>query len=88
MKFVSKFIVYFNINRQEFEELLDRDLAQIEAIKSCRELGASNTSYTCYRWAKAVLEMFILESYRLMQSTEICKDMLVVGGYGQKKSDL
>uniref|UniRef100_A0A1I8QDE9 Uncharacterized protein n=1 Tax=Stomoxys calcitrans TaxID=35570 RepID=A0A1I8QDE9_STOCA len=77
MKFVSKFVIYFNINQQELEEVLGGDLCQIDGINRCREMTNSNTSYTCFRWAKAILEMFVLESYRLMQANDICREMLL-----------
>ncbi|XP_073816554.1 uncharacterized protein isoform X2 [Musca autumnalis] len=76
MKYLSKFVVYFNINRQEFYDVLSKDIHDDETMKSIRLLGSSNTSYTTYRWAKSILQMFILESYRLMQNIDICMDML------------
>lgn len=78
IKFVSKMIVYFNLNRQEFELKLSQDITQKYVADEFRQLGNTNASYTCFRWAKTILQMFILESYRLMQTTEICKDMLMV----------
>ncbi|XP_075148536.1 uncharacterized protein LOC142222330 [Haematobia irritans] len=77
MKFVSKFMVYFNINRVEFEDTLRQDLMENTAINNFRQLASSNTSYTCYRWAKKILEIFVLESYRLMQSIDTCREMLL-----------
>ncbi|XP_011291590.1 uncharacterized protein LOC101888183 [Musca domestica] len=77
MKYVSIFLVFFNINRIEFNDCLNMDLMDIETTNKLRVLGSSNTSYTCYRWAKTILQMFILESYRLMQNMNICMDMLM-----------
>ncbi|XP_065360861.1 uncharacterized protein LOC135954594 [Calliphora vicina] len=76
LKFVNKLIVYFTINHKEFEEFFDKDLTQVENFNEYRSLSSTNTSYTCYRWAKSILQMFIIESHKLMQTTENAKQLL------------
>lgn len=77
LKFVGKLIVYFTINNREFEELFAHNVTS-ENINSYRSLGSSNTSYTNYRWCKAILQMFVIESYKLLQKKEICLKLLQV----------
>lgn len=77
LKFVGKLTVFFTINRKEFEEFFTEEpLAQ--KINQLRSLGQTNTSYTCYRWSKAILQMFVLESYKLMQILQYTKEILQV----------
>lgn len=81
LKFVNKLTVYFTFDRKDFQEFYDKDLTLVQNINDCRLLANSNTSYTCYRWAKSILQMFILESYKLMQTNSIAKVMLQVCGF-------
>ncbi|XP_037816135.1 uncharacterized protein LOC119606653 [Lucilia sericata] len=70
LKFVNKLIVYFTLNHKEFEDFFIKDLTQMENVNEYRLLANANTSYTCYRWAKSILQMFVIESYKLMQTAE------------------
>ncbi|XP_023300482.2 uncharacterized protein LOC111682719 [Lucilia cuprina] len=76
LKFINKLIVYFTLNHKEFEDFLLQDLAQMENLNECRLLANANTSYTCYRWAKSILQMFIIESHKLMQTVENAQQLL------------
>lgn len=78
VKFVSKLLVHYTINHKEFEEKLNTDLAHLTNITELRLLSSTNTSYTSYRWSKNILQMFIIESHKLMQTPDICKQMLKV----------
>lgn len=73
-------MVYFAINNRELEEKLKTDLTQMNCLKDCRLTFSQNTSYTSYRWAKSILQMFILESHKLKQSPDICLKLLNVYG--------
>ena len=77
LKFVSKLIVYFTINNQEFEEL-SAQIITSKNISTYRSLGSSNTSYTNYRWCKSILQMFVIESHKLMHKKEMCLELLQV----------
>ncbi|KAI8115234.1 hypothetical protein FF38_03809 [Lucilia cuprina] len=76
LKFINKLIVYFTLNHKEFEDFLLQDLRQMENLNECRLLANANTSYTCYRWAKSILQMFIIESHKLMQTIENAQQLL------------
>uniref|UniRef100_A0A1A9W7Y6 Uncharacterized protein n=1 Tax=Glossina brevipalpis TaxID=37001 RepID=A0A1A9W7Y6_9MUSC len=76
--FINRLIVYFAINNRELEEGLKATLTKADCLKNCRLLCSQNTSYTCYRWAKSVLQMFILESHKLTQAPDICSKLLNV----------
>lgn len=78
LKLVNKLIVYFTIKNNEFEEFFNKDLNLKDNENEYRLLATTNTSYTCYRWAKGILQMFIIESPKLLQTTEIAKQMLQV----------
>uniref|UniRef100_A0A1B0FB07 Uncharacterized protein n=1 Tax=Glossina morsitans morsitans TaxID=37546 RepID=A0A1B0FB07_GLOMM len=74
--FINRLMVYFAINNRELEEKLKTDLTQMNCLKDCRLIFSQNTSYTCYRWAKSILQMFILESHKLKQSPDTCLKLL------------
>lgn len=77
LKFVGKLIVYFTINNQEFEQLFAHTITS-KNISTYRSLSFPNTSYTNHRWCKAILQMFVIESHKLMQKNEICLELLQV----------
>ncbi|KAL9898852.1 uncharacterized protein ACN427_006800 isoform 2-T2 [Glossina fuscipes fuscipes] len=74
--FINRLMVYFAINNRELEEKLKTDLTKVNCLKDCRVLFSQNTSYTCYRWAKSILQMFILESHKLKQSPDTSLKLL------------
>ncbi|KAM7361238.1 uncharacterized protein ACRADG_010705 [Cochliomyia hominivorax] len=76
LKFVKEFIVYFTLNQNDFKEFFSTDLKQMCNMNEYRSLSNSNTSYTCYRWAKNILQMFVLESHKIMQSTHVANQIL------------
>ncbi|XP_054725801.1 uncharacterized protein LOC129235788 [Anastrepha obliqua] len=77
LQFVIKFAVYFAINQKEIENHCESDLNDPAALEQCRNVCVTNNSYTIFRWAKNILNMFTVNSYKLMQDKEISKKFLL-----------
>lgn len=67
---VSKLGAYFAINQQEIKTCCEAGLNTPSSLEHCRNVCATNNSYTIFRWAKNILTMFNVESYKLMQDKE------------------
>lgn len=74
---VSKMEEYFAINQQEMETCWEAGLNIPSSIEHCRNVCATNNSFTMFRWAKRILTMFNVESYKLMQEKEMSQKFLL-----------
>ncbi|XP_011213481.3 uncharacterized protein LOC105233192 [Bactrocera dorsalis] len=74
---VSKMAAYFAINQQEIEACCEAGLNIPSSIEHCRNICATNNSYTIFRWAKSILTMLNVESYKLMQEKEMSQKFLL-----------
>lgn len=75
LKFLARLAVYFSSNRIELERMV---LQNGNELREYRILAAGNTGYNIYRWAKQILELFVLDSNKLMPSAKICELLLQV----------
>lgn len=82
---VSKMEEYFLINQQEMETCWEAGLNIPSSIEHCRNVCATNNSFTMFRWAKRILTMFNVESYKLMQEKEMSQKFLLVRSYIDKE---
>uniref|UniRef100_W8BBS8 Uncharacterized protein n=1 Tax=Ceratitis capitata TaxID=7213 RepID=W8BBS8_CERCA len=76
LQIVTKLGSYFAINKQEIETLCKADNTYSTSLDKLRNICGMNNSYTIFRWAKSILNMFIVESYKLMQGSEISHKFL------------
>ncbi|XP_017078804.1 uncharacterized protein LOC108112916 isoform X2 [Drosophila eugracilis] len=74
--FVTRLGCYFTINRRDVEAALATDISQPDKLELCREECLSLNASTSYRWAKAILQMLVLESDKLLQGVEVCYELL------------
>ncbi|XP_060648876.1 LOW QUALITY PROTEIN: uncharacterized protein LOC132786379 [Drosophila nasuta] len=77
LEFITQLGYYFTINRAEVKEVLSSDFSQPEQLAACREVCASINVCTNYRWAKAILQMLVLESEKLLRSVSVCTKLLL-----------
>lgn len=82
---VSKLGAYFAINQQEIKTCCEAGLNTPSSLEHCRNVCATNNSYTIFRWAKNILTMFNVESYKLMQDKEDSWKFLLVRYYINKE---
>ncbi|XP_020811407.1 uncharacterized protein LOC110186545 [Drosophila serrata] len=76
LKFITRLGYYFTINRSAVEAALATDLSNPDNLAACRDECLSLNASTSYRWAKAILQMFVLESEKLLQGPEVCVELL------------
>ncbi|XP_028899019.2 uncharacterized protein LOC105216768 isoform X2 [Zeugodacus cucurbitae] len=74
---VAKMGAYFAINQQEIVSCCEAGINGSSLLEQCRNVCASNNSYTNFRWAKSILTMFNVESYKLMQNKEMSQKFLL-----------
>ncbi|XP_017489092.1 PREDICTED: uncharacterized protein LOC108377345 [Rhagoletis zephyria] len=77
LQFVIKFGAYFVINQNDILYHCEADLNDPNTLEQCRAICATNNSYTIFRWAKDILNMFNVNSYKLMQDKEISQKFLL-----------
>ncbi|KAH8310673.1 hypothetical protein KR044_002487 [Drosophila immigrans] len=76
LQFITELGFYFTINRREVKESLESDFSQPEKLAACCEVCASINVCSNYLWAKSLLQMFVLESEKLLQSVDVCSKLL------------
>ncbi|KAH8293531.1 hypothetical protein KR054_001366, partial [Drosophila jambulina] len=76
MQFITRLGYYFTINRSAVEAALATDLSNPDNLAACRDECLSLNASTSYRWAKAILQMFVLESEKLLQGPEVCVELM------------
>uniref|UniRef100_A0A6P4F3T8 Uncharacterized protein LOC108046673 n=1 Tax=Drosophila rhopaloa TaxID=1041015 RepID=A0A6P4F3T8_DRORH len=76
LQFITRLGYYFTINRSDVEAALATDLSQPDKLAACREECLALNASTSYRWAKAILQMLVLESDKLLQGVEVCTELL------------
>ncbi|KAH8341043.1 hypothetical protein KR067_002936 [Drosophila pandora] len=76
LKYIIRQGYYFTINRTDVEEALTANLADPIELAASRDVCLSLSASTSYRWAKAILAMFVLESEKLLQSPKVCVELL------------
>ncbi|XP_017058681.1 uncharacterized protein LOC108099586 [Drosophila ficusphila] len=76
LQFITRLGYYFTINRSDVEAALSADLSQPDKLAACREECLALNASTSYRWAKAILQMLVLESDKLLQGVEVCTELL------------
>lgn len=76
LQIITQLGYYFAINRSEVKEVLSNDFSQSDQMAACQEVCSSLNVCTNYRWAKGILQMLVLESEKLLQSPDVCTQML------------
>ncbi|XP_017000307.2 uncharacterized protein [Drosophila takahashii] len=76
LQFITRLGFYFTINRSGVEAALATDISQSEKLAACREECLALNASTSFRWAKAILQMLVLESDKLLQGVEVCTELL------------
>ncbi|KAH8409668.1 hypothetical protein KR222_001438, partial [Zaprionus bogoriensis] len=76
LQFITKLGYYFTLNSEELRDALAGDISQTSQLKACCNLCLALHASSNYRWAKSILQMLVLESEKLLQSAEICAQLL------------
>ncbi|XP_017034201.1 uncharacterized protein [Drosophila kikkawai] len=76
LQFITRLGYYFTINRSAVEAALATDLSKPDNLAACLDECLSLNASTSYRWAKAILQMFVLESEKLLQGPEVCVELM------------
>ncbi|KAH8232429.1 hypothetical protein KR032_006420, partial [Drosophila birchii] len=76
LQFITRLGYYFTINRSAVEAALATDLNNPHNLAACRDECLSLNASTSYRWAKAILQMFVLESEKLLQGPDVCVELM------------
>ncbi|XP_016961475.1 uncharacterized protein LOC108032145 [Drosophila biarmipes] len=76
LKVITRLGYYFTINRSSVEAALATDISQPDKLAACREECLALNASTSFRWAKAILQMLVLESDKLLQGAEVCAELL------------
>ncbi|XP_026834514.1 uncharacterized protein LOC6552502 isoform X1 [Drosophila erecta] len=76
LQFIIRLGYYFTINRSDVESALAVDISEPDMLAACRDQCLALNVSTSYRWAKAILQMLVLESDKLLQGVEVCTALL------------
>ncbi|XP_039493578.1 uncharacterized protein LOC120453109 [Drosophila santomea] len=76
LQFIIRLGYYFTINRSDVETALAMDISEPNKLAACRDQCLALNVCTSYRWAKAILQMLVLESDKLLQGVEVCTALL------------
>ncbi|XP_043653412.1 uncharacterized protein LOC122620149 [Drosophila teissieri] len=76
LQFIIRLGYYFTINRSDVESALALDISEPDKLAACRDQCLALNVSTSYRWAKAILQMLVLESDKLLQGVEVCTALL------------
>ncbi|KAH8247826.1 hypothetical protein KR038_010478, partial [Drosophila bunnanda] len=76
LQFITQLGYYFTINRSAVKAALATDLNNPDNLAACRDECLSLNASTSYRWAKAILQMFVLESEKLLQGPDVCVELM------------
>ncbi|EDW96624.2 uncharacterized protein LOC6536328 [Drosophila yakuba] len=76
LQFIIRLGYYFTINRSDVETALAMDISEPDKLAACRDQCLALNVSTSYRWAKAILQMLVLESDKLLQGVEVCTALL------------
>ncbi|EDW42918.1 uncharacterized protein LOC6607146 [Drosophila sechellia] len=76
LQYIIRLGYYFTINRSDVETALAMDICESDKLVACRDICLALNVSTSYRWAKAILQMLVLESSKLLQGVEVCTALL------------
>ncbi|XP_037949915.1 uncharacterized protein LOC119680950 [Teleopsis dalmanni] len=76
LRSVTKLGYFFSTNCADIERAIAVDFKNEKELDECRSCCRNNNSRTTLRWAKSILELFVVESYKLLSKQDLCVQLL------------